>query len=385
MSEEKVPYRIEGRDKTIFRTVHDQNNPYVTINSTPITNPELSYKAKGILTYLMSRPDGWEVNVPDLVNHSTDGPASIRTGLNELRLAGHIHYNTMREGGYIKKWIIEVYEIPFKSEGKKEDKEVEKVLDSDFLQVGNQQVENLQVGNRGEVLSTLSNKELSSATTSKKKQRIEIPENSSIDCGQLEECSRKPISHNQDTQDGTLDSANLAHSLDESEITAETTSTQDSKDERKKRLKESIASKGGLDWLVRSDAPAEEIAALNEKIRFAKEATDKFEQELAFNPLPWAENAKWTRFQKFVVEEYRKDPACFRYFSSKRTNEGKYTRLPANPKIYGDPDLLIAIWPSLKEKSVSYGGDRTLPEQKPDMRKMITPKMIEEARHATRP
>ena len=119
------------------------------------------------------------------------------------------------------------------------------------------------------------------------------------------------------------------------------------REEQKERIKESVASKGGIDWLVRSGAPAEEVAALNEKIRFAKEATDKFEQELAFNPLPWAENAKWTRFQKFVVEEYRKDPACFRYFSSKRTNEGKFSRLPANPKIYQDPDLLIAIWPSL--------------------------------------
>ncbi len=101
------------------------------------------------------------------------------------------------------------------------------------------------------------------------------------------------------------------------------------------------------DWLLAGGASSEEVAALNEKIRFAKEATDKFEQELAFNPLPWAENAKWTRFQKFVVEEYRKDPSCFRYFSSKRTNEGKFSRLPANPKIYQDPDLLIAIWPSL--------------------------------------
>jgi hypothetical protein len=160
MTEKKGEYRIEGRDKTIFRAKHDPNNPYVSINRNPITDPLLSYKAKGILAYLLSRPDGWEVNVPDLVNHSTDGPASVRTGLKELRAAGHIHYNTQREGGYIRKWVVEVYEIPVPPD--MGDTEGEAALDSDFRNVGTAldsdflQVENLQVGNRGEVLKNLS-------------------------------------------------------------------------------------------------------------------------------------------------------------------------------------------------------------------------------------
>lgn len=153
----KPEYKIEGRDSTIFRVKKSHDNPYVMVDRRPVDNPLLSFKSKGILTYLLSRPDGWEVNVPDLVNHSTDGPAAIRSGLKELREAGHIRYNQEREGGYIKRWVIEVYEVP---EFVAQDDEGEKVLDCDFLQVGNLQVENQQVGNRGEVLSTLSNKEL---------------------------------------------------------------------------------------------------------------------------------------------------------------------------------------------------------------------------------
>jgi hypothetical protein len=156
MSEEQTRYKIEGRESTIFRVIKSPDNPYVMVDRRPVDNPKLSFKAKGILTYLLSRPDGWEVNVPDLVNHSTDGAAAIRSGLKELRDIHHIKYNPTRQGGYIKKWVIEVYEIPYDLPMPEVDQaDGESVLDSDFLQVGN-----LQVENRGEVLSTLSNNEL---------------------------------------------------------------------------------------------------------------------------------------------------------------------------------------------------------------------------------
>jgi hypothetical protein len=136
MSEEKKAYRIEGRVQTIYRVVKSAENPYVMIDRRPVDNPKMSWKAKGMLTYLMSRPDGWEVSVADLINHATDGEASTRAGLRELRDAGHMKYTKMREKGRITGWLIEVFEIP----------------DGDFLHVEKQDVEN-----RRQVLSTLSN------------------------------------------------------------------------------------------------------------------------------------------------------------------------------------------------------------------------------------
>ena len=136
MSEEKKPYRIEGRPQTIYRVVKSANNPYVMIDRRPIDNPKMSWKAKGMLTYLMSRPDGWEVSVTDLINHATDGEASTRAGLKELKEAGHMKYTNMRNKGRITGWLIEVFEIPH----------------SDFQDVENQDVEN-----RRQVLKKLSN------------------------------------------------------------------------------------------------------------------------------------------------------------------------------------------------------------------------------------
>ncbi len=112
MKKTKKDYRIEGRPKTIYRVVKSAENPYVMIDRRPIDNATLSFKAKGILTYLMSRPDGWEVSVSDLINHATDGDDSIRSGLKELRDAGHMKYTKMRDKGRITGWLIEVYELP---------------------------------------------------------------------------------------------------------------------------------------------------------------------------------------------------------------------------------------------------------------------------------
>ena len=141
--EEKIPYRIEGRPPTIYRVVKSSDNPYVMIDRRPIDNPKLSFKAKGILTYLMSRPDGWEVSVADLIKRSTDGEASVRAGLKELKEAGHMRYTQSRKSGRITGWLIEIFEIPLPPH-------------RDFLNVEIQDVEN-----RGQVLKTLSIKDLS--------------------------------------------------------------------------------------------------------------------------------------------------------------------------------------------------------------------------------
>ncbi|NJR71011.1 MAG: hypothetical protein HC771_22020 [Synechococcales cyanobacterium CRU_2_2] len=47
-------------------------------------DPLLSWKAKGILWYLLTKPDGWQCKTSDLINQSTDGRDSVVAGLKEL-------------------------------------------------------------------------------------------------------------------------------------------------------------------------------------------------------------------------------------------------------------------------------------------------------------
>ncbi len=98
--------------KTIFRVKKNPDNPYVMIDKRPIENRELSWKAKGILAYLLSRPDDWEIWILDLVNRSTDGESAVRAGLRELRKAGHLVYvGRERDAGQVKRAIWEIHEV----------------------------------------------------------------------------------------------------------------------------------------------------------------------------------------------------------------------------------------------------------------------------------
>ena len=63
---------MSNRPKTIFRVAKNKDNPYVMIDKRPLENPSLSWKAKGVLAYLLSRPDDWEIILGDLIKRSTD-------------------------------------------------------------------------------------------------------------------------------------------------------------------------------------------------------------------------------------------------------------------------------------------------------------------------
>jgi len=163
MSEEQAPYRIAGRPATIFRTVHDRDNPYVIIDRRPIDNPKLSFKAKGILTYLLSRPDGWEVNLVDLANRSTEGLSAIKSGVKELKKAGHLkHAGTRSVDGQFGTVVWEVYEAPQVDNQLVDQPQVGVSPQVGFVspQVEKPQADKPQADNRTQVLSTLSSNEL---------------------------------------------------------------------------------------------------------------------------------------------------------------------------------------------------------------------------------
>lgn len=101
--------------KTIFRVDKNKDNPFVMIDRRPIENPELSWRAKGILTYLVSRPDNWIVRLGDLVKRSPDGVYTVRAALRELTKAGHITRTEERENGRFKQYVLQVHELPFTS------------------------------------------------------------------------------------------------------------------------------------------------------------------------------------------------------------------------------------------------------------------------------
>ena len=89
-----------------FRIKKDKDNPYVMVNKRVVLDPRLSYRAKGVLIYLLSRPDDWIVYEREIAKHSTDGPWSVKMAIRELIAAGYItreklrHQDTGKYQGY---------------------------------------------------------------------------------------------------------------------------------------------------------------------------------------------------------------------------------------------------------------------------------------------
>lgn len=100
------------KSKTIVR-VSKRENPYVTLDKFFFNDERLSWKAKGLLGYLLSKPNDWKIILADLIKKATDGRDSIYTGLKELERAGYLerkkkHNDLGRFDGY--EYVI--YERP---------------------------------------------------------------------------------------------------------------------------------------------------------------------------------------------------------------------------------------------------------------------------------
>jgi len=82
--------------KMIIRVQKDKNNPYVVVNKQFVEAIDLSWKAKGILLYLLSLPDEWLIYETELATHSKDNISSLRSGMKELIDCHYIHRKRIR-------------------------------------------------------------------------------------------------------------------------------------------------------------------------------------------------------------------------------------------------------------------------------------------------
>lgn len=108
-------------DRTTIIRVAKRDNPYVMLDKEFLSNDNLSWKAKGLLAYLLSKPDNWRIAEADLVRRSQDGRDAVRAGLRELETNGYLIRHRVREpGGKFAHVEFVVYERP----GAQENKEI---------------------------------------------------------------------------------------------------------------------------------------------------------------------------------------------------------------------------------------------------------------------
>lgn len=86
---------------------------YVVVDQKAIEDMRLSWAARGLLAYLLSRPSNWEVLVRDLIKRGNLGRDGIHAVLKKLRAAGYVRHDKVRDAkGRLRGGTYTVFEIP---------------------------------------------------------------------------------------------------------------------------------------------------------------------------------------------------------------------------------------------------------------------------------
>jgi len=107
------PPKVSSRKKCIFRMPQHKGLNYTRIHNESIRDEHLSWAAKGLLAYLLSMNDNWNICVNEVIRHSPNGRDALYRSLNELKNHGYI-YMEQKKGskGKFGPSIMILYEHP---------------------------------------------------------------------------------------------------------------------------------------------------------------------------------------------------------------------------------------------------------------------------------
>lgn len=94
----------------IIRVVK-RDHPYVMIDKTALEDPRLSFRAKGLHAYLLSKPDDWTPNREQLASVSKEGRDAVEIALKELKTCGYFERKRERCADGTFQFVGIVYEV----------------------------------------------------------------------------------------------------------------------------------------------------------------------------------------------------------------------------------------------------------------------------------
>ena len=134
---------------TVFRVEKIEN--YTTISNYHLQDKNLSNKAKGLLTIMLSLPPNWDMTLKGLVSLSSDGIDAIRTTITELEKNGYLSRTRGRsELGQLQCTEYTIYEQPMRKPEPKTEPTSEDIQPpsgqigkSDVVQIGKSDVDQM--------------------------------------------------------------------------------------------------------------------------------------------------------------------------------------------------------------------------------------------------
>lgn len=98
--------------QTIF-LMSRREDPFARVPKEMLDDERLSWRAKGLLSYLIGKPPDWKVRRTDLVKRSKEGETVVRAALKELREAGYAKLKKEKDTkGRLVEWVWNISDFP---------------------------------------------------------------------------------------------------------------------------------------------------------------------------------------------------------------------------------------------------------------------------------
>lgn len=98
---------------SVFRV--EKNRNYTVMSNHHLKDKKLSFKAKGLLSYMLSLPDDWDYSIEGLCTVGKDSKSAIKSALQELKYNNYLVVNRLMpnesKSGRIESEYI-IFEIP---------------------------------------------------------------------------------------------------------------------------------------------------------------------------------------------------------------------------------------------------------------------------------
>lgn len=95
----------------IVRSARSREN-FTIINNDVIRDHRLSWKARGLLIYVLSQPDHWRTSSAHLASISPEGIHAVRSGLKELQTLGYLRRARVQNPSGTWRHDVIIYDRP---------------------------------------------------------------------------------------------------------------------------------------------------------------------------------------------------------------------------------------------------------------------------------
>jgi hypothetical protein len=112
---------------------YQTDDPFTRVPNTAVES-DLSLKALGLLVFMLSKPDGWNLTERGLMSQLDTGRHALATAMSELIEKGYVRRSSHMDGN-LRRWVTEVYDVPcfdFPSSESPEHAEIEALSNKGF-------------------------------------------------------------------------------------------------------------------------------------------------------------------------------------------------------------------------------------------------------------